>query len=387
MDSNRFDFLEIGDQSPVDAAQTQSPNTSNPCYTTNSPARRETPWVPGRPAPRDAPERLAEVRLEDASANPYPYYTGFETPVVTPRPKVFKAVEVFGSRGDKAGEFHYPVGLAADKAGVLWVADSYNHRLQRITPDGGVAIVGSRGYGRGQFLSPLDVAVDMERSFYVLENGGHRIQKFNAEGVFQFVSGRLGSGAGEFKSPMSICVSPLSGDIYVADTGNSRVQWFNRQGGYLGSFGGAANGSASILSNPQSIECDSLGQIYVADTFDRRILQFDPTGRLLGYYGGQIGASQKHGSANLNLDEPRALGVAESGKLYIADGQHGAGNLTILDVETGKVEGRIASPGKSLGAFARPCGLTVVPSSTSGVSDNVYIADTLNHRIIRFAWK
>jgi DNA-binding beta-propeller fold protein YncE len=404
MDSKRFDFLEIGDQTPPapqqEVSNGQSPVKSGPDSDSmqkieadqaailpplsipRQPQKNSNEyWIPGRPAPRKAPERLAEVRVayDQWGQSAAPQY-------VAPRPaasKAFKAIEVFGSRGDKAGEFQFPAGLAVDHSGILWVADSYNHRLQRITPDGGVAVVGSRGLSHGQFMTPIDVAVDFDRSFYVLENGSHRFQKFSAEGVLQFVAGRHGAGPGELRNPMSIAVSNVTGDIYIADTGNSRVQRFDKNGQYIASFGGENNARARILNVPQAIECDRLGQVYVADAFDRRVIQFDPSGRFLSYYGGSIGPEQKHASANLNLDEPRAIGCSHSGKLYVIDGQHGRGKLIVIDAESGQSVLEYSQPGKSLGSFNRPGGIAPL----AGDADEVYIADTLNHRIIRCGWR
>jgi DNA-binding beta-propeller fold protein YncE len=266
------------------------------------------------------------------------------------------------------------------------VADSHNNRLQRITPDGGVAVVGSRGFSRGQFMTPMDVAVDEFRSFYVIEQNGHRLQKFSCEGVLQLVIGKAGSRPGEFRNPMSVAVSMESGDIYVADTGNSRIQRFDREGNLLNIIGTPETGQPA-LSNPQAVTCDQEGRVYVADTFARRIVQYDPMGRFLGYYGGVIGQNQKQGSIALQLDEPRAIDCSDLGRLFIADGQRGGGRLSVLEIGNGHVETTVTNPGRSLGTFARPCGLAITPVTVEGMSTgDVYISDTMNHRIIRFTW-
>ncbi|HEY3333139.1 MAG TPA: NHL repeat-containing protein [Capsulimonadaceae bacterium] len=391
MKSNRFDFLELSDeaeQAPLadDAADIVPalPPQQSTTQVPSQPARHvDVTTAAVSPRRRTEPVRLAEVRVE-----PQPRIAQPEEPRPTPwvANRVLKAVEVFGQRGDKAGEFNFPTGLAVDSTGILWVADSYNNRLQRITPDGGVAVVGTRGLNRGQFMMPMAVAVDADRSFYVIEQGNHRIQKFSSEGVLQFVAGRPGSRPGELRSPMGIAINPDTREILVADTGNARVQRFDHDGRFLGIIGNE-DPVRPGLSNPQAIACDSEGRIYVADTLARQIVQYDQVGRALGYYGGPIGPGQFPGSATLRLDEPRAIGCSSIGKLFVSDAQRGAGSIIVIDIASGNVEASISKPGRSLGPLSRPCGLAVAPVTSEGVSTgDIYLADTMNHRIIRFAW-
>ena len=102
---------------------------------------------------------LAQVRVTDPRGYQYFLEQSKQSeserrhPVYSPQ-VTLRVAEVFGERGTKAGQFNFPTGLAVDGSGVLFIADSYNHRVQRITPDGGVAVIGGRGTGRGQFLSP-----------------------------------------------------------------------------------------------------------------------------------------------------------------------------------------------------------------------------------------
>jgi DNA-binding beta-propeller fold protein YncE len=233
----------------------------------------------------------------------------------------------------------------------------------------------------------MDVAVDEYRAFYVVDQAAHRVQKFSSEGVLELVLGKPGARPGELRNPMGVAVNQDTGEIIVADTGNGRVQRFDSYGRFLGIIGDSDMQGLAAMSNPQAVTTDLYGRVYVADTLARRILQFDPLGRFLGYYGGSIGPNQCPGSLNLNLDEPRSLAVSDVGRLYIADAQRGAGRLSVLDVETGNLEVEISNAGKTLGMLARPSGIAVTPSALAGSSiGDVYVADTMNHRIIRFAW-
>ncbi len=320
-------------------------------------------------------------------------------------PTRLRAVEVFGERGDKAGQFHYPTGLAVDSGGVLFVADTYHHRIQRITPGGGVAIIGSRGSGRGQFQSPQGIATDEEDAFYVLEQGSSRVQKFTKEGVLTLTFGKPGRGEGEMMGPTAIAVAPGTGHIYVADTGNSRVQRFDAAGRFL-SFVGGTSGYESGISSPQALAAGAGGSLAIADTLEQRVLSFDPLGRLDRQIGGRPhGQIRRRTTAPaVSFYQPRALAVDASALLYVADGGEPdsltgetRGRVQCLSLPEGRLIATIDRVGRSLGTLVRPGGLAISPpvqaalgvnTGRSGlpVRGDLYVADTMNHRILRFAW-
>jgi sugar lactone lactonase YvrE len=366
MTSNRFDFLELSDE-----------GVAAPLNATVEPAdgviRFDAPAVVAETSP------YVEVRK--------PTTGGLEEEVFYQR-RNLRVMEVFGSRGTVAGAFSYPTGLAIDRTGIMFVADAYNHRLQRITPDGGVAIVGGRGNGRGQFMAPMGIAIDEDRSFYVVEQGNHRVQKFSADGVFQFCIGREGGRPGEFRSPTGICVVNGTKTIYVADTGNARIQRFNNAGVFLGILG-APGGVNPHIANPQAVACDPRGNVYIADTLAHRIVQFDPGGRFVAFYGG--GPHPSNRTPNLALSEPHALGFDERGRLYIADGMRSQGRLTALTPDTGVIHTVLENVGRGLGHLARPGGIAACPVVQSRLEPgtergDIYVSDTMNHRILRFVW-
>ena len=314
-------------------------------------------------------------------------------------PTRLRAVEVFGERGDKAGQFHYPTGLAVDSSGVLFVADTYHHRIQRITPGGGVAIIGSHGNGRGQFQAPQGIATDEEDAFYVLEQGSGRVQKFTKEGVLTLVFGKAGRGEGEMMGPTAIAVAPGSGLIYVADTGNCRVQCFDAAGKFVSYIGGTA-GYESGISSPQALATGLGGSLSVADTFEQRVLRFDPLGRLDRQIGGRPQGQIRRRTIlpSVRLFQPRALAIDSSALLYIADGGEPddltgetRGRVQCLSLPEGKLVATIEKVGRSLGTLLRPGGLAISPRVEPGrpgasVRGDLYVADTMNHRILRFAW-
>lgn len=299
-------------------------------------------------------------------------------------PTRLRVAEVFGERGHGAGQFHYPTGVAVDSQSVLFVVDADHHRLQRITPSGGVAVIGGRGSGRGQFLSPSGVAVDDEDAFYVVEQRGGRVQKFTREGVIALVFGKPGRGDGEMSGATAVAIAPGSGQIYVADTGGGRVMRFNDNGHFLGALGG--NGlSAPLLGSPRALATEPGGAVYAADTTTNRVLRFDPLGRFDRQVGGP--------SSPVKFYSPRALALDPAGLLYVADG--GApdtltgemrGRVQCVSLADGKTLATIETVGRSLGSLLRPGGLTVGRPAAGSRWGDLYVADTMNHRILRFAW-
>ncbi len=132
-----------------------------------------------------------------------------------------------GSSGTGPGEFDHPEAVAVDGAGDMYVADTYNNRIVKLSPTGTVLTEwGSRGTGDGHFHLPTGVAVDDAGNVYVVDNQNNRVEVFDPSGHFLQKWGERGIGPGEFSQPTAIAVD-CSGDIYVADTNNNRVERFN----------------------------------------------------------------------------------------------------------------------------------------------------------------
>lgn len=143
-----------------------------------------------------------------------------------------------GRKGTGAGEFNGPFGITLDPSGNLWVAEGYNHRLQRFTRDGEfLGAIGVFGRGAGEFVTPTGVTFDATGNYYVTETnsdpankaaedlGHQRIQKFDAGGRFLLQWGSLGEAGGQFRLPLQLALDGL-GNAYVSDYYNTRLQKF-----------------------------------------------------------------------------------------------------------------------------------------------------------------
>ncbi|MEO5960088.1 MAG: immunoglobulin domain-containing protein [Opitutaceae bacterium] len=145
----------------------------------------------------------------------------------------------WGSLGAGNGQFNGIYGITLDASGNLWVADGFNHRLQKFDANGGfLGVIGSFGSGNGQFITPTWVNFDSTGAYYVAETNSNpqntaaadiqnqRIQKFTSAGVFVTKWGGYGEAGGLFRLPFNIVVGD-GGFAYVSDYYNTRIQKFN----------------------------------------------------------------------------------------------------------------------------------------------------------------
>lgn len=130
------------------------------------------------------------------------------------------------------GRIHYPTDVASGPDGTVYVADAYNHRIQRFSADGrrldtwgGPLGLGIPGPWKGWFIVATGVHVDAGGRVFVADFYNDRIQAFDPSGKFVAQWGTSGSGAGAFDRPTDMVTGP-DGRIYVVDFGNDRIQAF-----------------------------------------------------------------------------------------------------------------------------------------------------------------
>ncbi|MES2388083.1 MAG: T9SS type A sorting domain-containing protein [Bacteroidota bacterium] len=181
--------------------------------------------------------------------------------------------------------FSSPTGVAVDAAGNVYVADMGNNRIRKINSSGLVSTVaGSATAGTtdatgiaARFSSPWGIAVDASGILYVAETGNDRIRKITAEGVVSTSGYTDGTGtAAQFSDPYGVAFD-ASGNVYVADAGNNRIRKIS-PGGEVSTLAGTGtssfnngNATAAQFSSPKGVAADLLGFIYVADDNNNRI--------------------------------------------------------------------------------------------------------------------
>ena len=325
--------------------------------------------------------------------------------MISPAGVVTTLAGVAGQTGSADGtgssaRFNYPSGIAADTGGNVYVADFENSTIRKIAPGGVVTtLAGSPqqagdgdGFGSGaRFNHPEDVAVDGSGNVYVLDTSNQTVRKISTGGVVSTLagnpgmSGRLdGTGAGaSFFYPGGIAVGATN--LYVADTGNHSLRVVTISGG-VSTLAGAAGqegstdgtGSGALFAYPDGVAVDVGGNVYIADTNNNTIRKMTPGGVITTYAGvaGPPGSNDGP-AASARFNSPTGVAADVFGNVYVAD----AGNSTIRRINSAGIVATVAgqagvngsSDGVGSGAlFNSPEGIAV-----DGVG-NVYVADTNN---------
>ena len=198
-------------------------------------------------------------------------------------------IDQWGSIGSGNGEFNEPIHIATGPDGSVYVVDHDNNRVQKFDPDGVYITQWGSAPGDGQMTLPTGIAVspDGER-VYVMDNGtdSRKVQVYDSDGVYITQWGSIGSGNGQFVSPVALAVGP-DGSVYALDS-LKYVQKFDPDGAFLGKWGGLGNGQGQFR-NPQGIATAPDGTIYIAEYDNNRVQGFSPLLRInAAHYGDEV---------------------------------------------------------------------------------------------------
>jgi hypothetical protein len=247
------------------------------------------------------------------------------------------------------------------------------------------------------FLSPSGIAIDSAGNLYIADTGNHSIKKVTSAGVATVLAGSDGSvgtadGAGtaaRFNSPAGVAVDS-GGIVYVADTGNGTIRKIATDG-TVSTFAGSPSsrgdangtGSAALFRTPTGIAVNSSNEIYVADSTSRTIRKITINADVSTVTGTALTAGDANGPAARALySSPTGLAISGTAPIYIAD----TNNQTIRFIDSAGVVDTLAGLSGVSGAgdgtnydayFNLPQGLYFAANS------NLYVADTANSTIRR----
>lgn len=247
-----------------------------------------------------------------------------------------------------AARFSYPSGIAVDDAGNVYVADSGNNRIRKITPEGDVSTLAGNGVQESiddgnpltaSFAEPRGIAVDKTGSVvYVADFRGHVVRKITGGGVSTLagLAGAEGAenglgAAARFMRPWGLALSS-SGVLYVAEAGDwtgsnhlirkiitssAAVSTLTGKTGVPGKVDGAL--ADASFSNPSGVAVDSKDNVYVADTGNNTIRKLSVEGQVTVLAGdGSLGAKDDIGTF-ASFNSPRGIAVDILGDVYVAD--------------------------------------------------------------------
>ena len=289
------------------------------------------------------------------------------------------AARVIGMPGNAKGQFNFPRSIAFDVQGNMFVADSDNHRIQKFdaktetwatwgtkSPDNAIGL-------QGTFNQPWSIAVDKSGNVFVADTWNHRIQKFDNTGKFLTMWGTNGDTRGvaqsaplQFYGPRSVALDP-QGNVYVSDTGNKRITKFTNNGEPLGQYGGVGSDAGQFLEQV-GITIDKQGNVYVADTWNQRIQKFDANFNFVMQWVVDAWDTQTV------VNKPY-LAVDNEGNIFATDPE---GARIIKFTNDGKLLAVFGTRGTDLASFNLPTGLAF------DAQGNLYVADSGNQRILVF---
>ena len=222
-------------------------------------------------------------------------------------------INTIGSYGTGPGQFTLPLGVAANKHGVIFVSDSTNHRIEKFSPEGRFLLsFGTQGVKNSCLESPEGIALLGEEKVYVADRGNNRIQVFlQKNGRFTMAFGKKGSGPGQFNGPRALVVDTAWNRLLVTDCGNSRIQAVTLDGKPLLQFG--TQGSIPLCNHfPYCITTDQDGFLLVTETRSRCVLILTPQGKLIK----RLGANRE----GLGLFRtPHAVCIDSQGQILVTD--------------------------------------------------------------------
>lgn len=308
-----------------------------------------------------------------------------------------------------------PGGVAVDPAGNVYIADSSNNRIRRVDAQSGIitTVAGDGTPGdandggpatSAQVNNPTNIVLDGAGDLYIADSANHAIRKLTlATGTLTTVAGQLGmegsSGDGGLATaamldtPEGLALD-AAGNLYIADTGNDVIRRVDATTHVIttyagkmddpGFFGDGGPATSALLNTPWGLATDANGNLYIADLSNSRIREVSSSGTINTIAGTGSNTTSTPGlpATSTNLKDPAAVLVDVAGNIYVADSGHNqvlkisAVNQLVSVAAGNGDEGYSGDQGP-----ATEAGLYGPYALTLDSQGNVYVADIFHHRI------
>jgi len=314
-----------------------------------------------------------------------------------------------------AASLNHPRGLALDSAGGVYIADTDNWRIRRVTPAGIVSSVAGNGaYGatgdggqatNASFSDVTDIALDSAGDLYIADASNHRVRKVTPGGIVTTLAGtgvQGSSGDGGLATnatlnrPISVALD-AAGNLYICDSANHNIRRVNLASGVIATYAG--NGSpafsgdggvatAASLQFPLGVAADRYGYVYIADSGNNSIRRVSPGGMIVTVAGSNMAGFAGDGAAATGalLNIPSDVAVDSLGNLFIADS--GNNRVRKIDGPTGIIGTIAGGASDGFSGDAGPSAISLLSFPWKIATDPagaVYIADRVNNRIRRIS--
>lgn len=300
--------------------------------------------------------------------------------------------------------FWGPEDIVTDLSGNVYVLERSTSRIRKIDASGTVSTFAGDKSGdvdgvgvQARFLAPEGIAIDKLGNLYVADTGNHKIRKISTAGVVTTIAGGLPSGSvdgnsniASFSSPRDLAIDD-SGNLFVVDAGNNKIRKISPTG-VVSTFVGNGvkdsvdgKGLMASLNSPKGICFDILGNLYVTEWGSDKIRKITPDGLVSTFAGGGKLNNLDGIGTNSGFNLPSGITVDAIGNLYVAD----AGNHNIRKITTSGVVTTFSGIGVSgekngllsEASFNSPFGIAI---DTFG---NIFIADTYNQKIRKISFE
>jgi sugar lactone lactonase YvrE len=300
--------------------------------------------------------------------------------------------------------FNQPGAIAVDAGGNLFVTDTANNTLRKITAAGVVStLAGSAGDtgnadgsgAQARFSHPGGVAIDVAGNLYLADTLNHTIRKVSAAGLVSTLAGSAGlagqsdgtAGNARFNQPWGIA-RDAAGNLYVTDTGNHTVRKITSAGVVTTLAGAAANpgdtdgnGIHAQFNFPRGIAIDSTANLYIADSNNNTIRKLSASGDVITLAGTAGAAGSNDGSGQrARFNQPTGIVIDSAGNIRVSDASNqlirGLSQTSVVSTLAGAagIAGNTDSGGNHA-RFDQPMGIA------SDTANNIFVADSGNNLI------
>lgn len=289
------------------------------------------------------------------------------------------------------------LGLGFDVSGNCFIAENTTHQIRKITPQGDVTVyagAGERGFKDGPaaaalFSEVIGIVCDSLGNVYVADSGNRRIRKISPDGIVSTYAGNGEEGSTDGKSGEARFYAPnyLAFDrhknLYVSDIGNFVIRKISADGMVTTLAGSGVSqyhdgqGKNSSFGKPQGIAVDAQDNVFLCDATNRRIRKITPDGTVTSYAGDGESRLIDGPASTASFLDPESIAIDDAGNMFIGDAYavrviNTSGTVSTLagSDHTGSTNGT--------GAAA---GFSGLPGIGIDLCGNIYVADYFNTKM------